>query len=227
MRPIVVRWRPPSEEELERRWGQIVAEAAEELRRMGAVLIEDRSTVCDFRCDSLRGPGACILVATPQRVASLAESGAVQRALATGLEVAVLVVGFWSRMDPGSWVRLLEALQSLGVAVVPAVNRKWVAAYVAARARLAIEPPQSRVPRGRPPVPRSAPLHEKQLYFLEAIAGSRTAEALLRRFGSIERVAKASIEELAETIVGGKRLGYRRAESIWRAFREHPPLDEE
>ncbi|MEM0066237.1 MAG: ERCC4 domain-containing protein [Sulfolobales archaeon] len=66
--------------------------------------------------------------------------------------------------------------------------------------------------------PRDAPLSEWQLYVVSALpgVGIKTAERLLRKFGSVKRVFNASIAELAST----EGLSEEKANLIFRVINE-------
>lgn len=103
-----------------------------------------------------------------------------------------------------------ELVLDWGIPVIPTSNRDATAAWLAAKAKALGRTEDKRVMRLRVEK-KPMSLQERILYVAEGLAGPVLARRLLAKFGTLRRLANASIEELMEV----EGIGRIRAREIY------------
>ncbi len=172
-----------------------------------AVLVE-RKTVTDF-ANSIRDNRIW------SQVKRLREAADVD-----GVRPVILLEGWLGVIEKRTkWnivavLRVLDTIAvEMGVPIIPVHNRKAAAAWLAAKARSLGATSEKRVARLR--VEKKPPtINERILYVAEGLAGPVIARRLLEKFGTLRRIANASIQEL----MGVEGVGEKRAKEIYAIF---------
>jgi len=190
------------------------AEIYESLRRLLSSVDRRRLEPCDY----LIGGEICVERKTPRDLLNSVYDGRVFDQVRRILEVygrAILLIEGQPRGLTGREGRViagaLAGLVRMGASVVCLSDRDQTCWFIAGLAREG---------RARPVVarrrPKLATLAEVQMYVLTSVPGigPKSAEALLRRFGSLRGVFQASFPEL-RSVIGEKRA--RRLRGILEA----------
>ncbi len=141
----------------------------------------------------------------------------VEAAKADGVRPVIILEGWLGLIEKRTkWniAAVLRALDELvldwGIAVIPTHNKQATASWLAAKARSLGKTEEKRILRLR--VEKKPPsMAERILYVVEGLAGPTLARRLLERFGSIRRLANASLQEL----MGVRGIGEKRAKEIY------------
>ena len=172
-----------------------------------AVLVE-RKTVIDF-ANSIRD----------NRVWDQAKR-LLEAARSDGVRPLILLEGWLGVIEKRTkWsiTAVLRAIDTLvlemGIPVLPVHNRGATAAWIAAKAKSLGRTQEKRVARLRVEK-KPLSLNERILYVAEGLAGPVIARRLLEKFGTLRRIANASIRELM--LVEG--IGEKRAREIYEVF---------
>jgi len=103
-----------------------------------------------------------------------------------------------------------ELILDWGIPVMPTHNKKATIEWLAAKARSLGKADEKRVVRLR--VEKKPPtIKERILYVAEGLAGPVTARRLLEKFGTLRRIANATIKELMSV----EGIGEKRAQEIY------------
>jgi DNA excision repair protein ERCC-4 len=146
---------------------------------------------------------------------------------ADGFSVAVALVGYLpvirrlTKWNESSVARLIdEVALSWRIPIIPCPDRRWFTSWLAAKSKSLGREGEKRMVAMRH-ARREMSLNDKILYVLEGVAGTLTARALLKKFGTINAIANAPVDALRlHRLVGG-----RKAQEIWSVF--HTPWKEE
>lgn len=106
-----------------------------------------------------------------------------------------------------------ELILDWGIPVLPVHNRRALIAWLAAKARSLGSTSEKRVIRLRVEK-KPLTLNERILYVAEGIVGPTIARRLLLKFGTLRRIANASIQELMSV----EGIGEKRAKEIYSIF---------
>jgi len=106
-----------------------------------------------------------------------------------------------------------ELVLDWGIPVLPSPNKQATAAWLAAKARSLGRAEEKKVLRLRVEK-KPMSIQERILYVAESIIGPRLARRLLEHFGTLRRVANASISELMRV----EGIGEKRAREIYAVF---------
>ncbi|KSW11337.1 hypothetical protein CF15_00240 [Pyrodictium occultum] len=119
-----------------------------------------------------------------------------------------------TRWNIAAILRILdEIVLDWGIPVIPAHSKRATIVWLAAKAKSLGKTEEKRIVRLR--VEKKPPtIQERILYVAEGLAGPVLARRLLERFGTLRRIANASIRELM-TVEG---VGEKRAKEIYEIF---------
>ncbi|ABM80315.1 ERCC4 domain-containing protein [Hyperthermus butylicus] len=106
-----------------------------------------------------------------------------------------------------------ELVLDWGIPVIPTHNKQATIAWLAAKARSLGRTEEKRVVRLRVEK-KPMSLAERILYVAEGLVGPTLARRLLERFGTLRRIANASVQELMSV----RGIGEKRAREIYLIF---------
>lgn len=119
-----------------------------------------------------------------------------------------------TRWNIAALLRILDELVlDWGIPVIPTHNKRATVAWLAAKAKSLGKTEEKRVIRLRVEK-KPLTLNERILYVAEGLVGPTLARRLLEKFGTLRRIANASIQELM-TVDG---IGEKRAKEIYAIF---------
>ncbi len=120
----------------------------------------------------------------------------------------------YTKWNIASVLRVLDELVlDWGIAVIPTHNQKATISWLVAKAKSLGKPEEKKVVRLRVEK-KPMTLQDRILYVAEGLAGPVIARRLLEKFGTLRRIANASIGELM--VVEG--VGEKRAKEIYSVF---------